>query len=169
MPEASAASSSTRFRRGSGNRTLRLDCYDTIRRAGTPSRTDDRFLSTLSTSPRCFLRAINRPQKPMVCSTFLMHQSRQILILIGGDEVDSGFNSCLPPRLDKLTGTEVVRGPPASIVSGRETVQRVEPDPEAELVRVIHQRAKARGAGRCPLAGAGLAASLHRVPGIIPP
>src|SRR5207245_277425 len=89
--------------------------------------------------------------------------------LIRGDEVDSGLDRSLPPELDGGAGAEIVIIIPAPAVGWGETIQRVESDPEAELVGVIHQRAESSGARGRPVSGARLATLLDRVPGVVPP
>src|SRR5437667_6055047 len=45
--------------------------------------------------------------------THLTHHSRKVLILIRGDEVDSGLDRSLPPELDGGAGAEIVTIIPA--------------------------------------------------------
>ena len=65
--------------------------------------------------------------------------------------------------------SEIVCVAPAFVFPVAETIQRIEADPVAEFVRVIHQGAQAAVVLRRPVAGLVLAAFLDGVPRIVPP
>jgi len=99
----------------------------------------------------------------------LLHVRRDILILIDGDEVNPGRDSCLPAWDDGVHGAEVVVLTPALIFIGVEAVESVEADPEALLVSVVDECAKAVVVDFGPFAGVSLSSLFDDVPGVVPP
>ena len=97
------------------------------------------------------------------------HDSGEILILIGRDQVDSGAERRTPTFQNGLARTKVIGLIPPAILLGAETVKCIEADPESESMGVTHECLKAMHVGRCPVAGADLATFLDLRPGVVPP
>ena len=90
-------------------------------------------------------------------------------VLVGGDEVDTGFDGGFPAGFSRLQGAEVVALAPAVVVFRGEAIDGVEADPEALFVGVGDEGAEAGVVFRGPGAGFALAAFFDDVPGVVPP
>ncbi len=88
----------------------------------------------------------------------LVEEGAEVFVLVGGDEVDAGGEGGFPAEHGGIFGPEVVAGCEAFIFGGGEAIERVEANPEAEMVGAVDESPEAAGIGGCPLAGAGLAA-----------
>src|SRR5664280_453029 len=67
----------------------------------------------------------------------------QILILVGGDEIDTCCDCGFPSRNYGVPRTEVIVLSPALILCRSEAVEGIETYPVTQLMRMIHQCAEA--------------------------
>ncbi len=92
-----------------------------------------------------------------------------MLVVVGGDEIDTGCDGGFPAGLGGLAGAEVVGFAPALVVLRGEAIDGVEANPEALFMGVIDEGAEAGVVFGGPGAGLALAAFFDDVPGVVPP